>query len=100
MRRGPDAGSVADGIALEAYLSKLYTDPHARDLFHINPRAAARAEGVSENDLEALCDIDKAGLQMAADSYAHKREQHRGNKAANGGTTGFYQLLRGWLGWS
>ncbi|MEP7157746.1 MAG: hypothetical protein ABI905_18320 [Betaproteobacteria bacterium] len=80
-----------EGIALEAYLAKLYTDASARAYFLSNPRSAAIAEGVSASDAEALCYIDKTGLHMAADSYAHKREQHRAVKK------GFYESLRDWM---
>jgi len=89
MKHRPATGR--DPIALEAYLALLYTDARARELFLANPRAAARAQGVSENDAEALCDIDKTGLHMAAASYAHKRDQHR--KAGKS----LYQAMRAWV---
>ena len=80
-----------DGAALEAYLAKLYTDARAREVFLANPRAAARSHGVSESDAQALGKIDKTGLLMAADSYAHKREQHGKVKKS------FYQSMRDWI---
>ena len=78
-------------IALEAYLAKLYTDVDAREAFLVDPERAARDEGISDTDAAALRDIDKTGLQMAAASYAHKREQHGRAKKS------FYELLRVWL---
>ena len=84
-------GTKDDCVALEAYLARLYTDTSARACFLANPRAAAMAEGVSAADADALCYIDKTGLQMAADSYAHKRAQHRKARKS------VYQTAREWL---
>ena len=78
-------------IALEAYLSKLYTDVDAREAFLADPERAARNEGISNADAVALRDIDKTGLRMAAASYAHKRKQHGRAKKS------FYELLRDWM---
>ena len=64
-------------IALEAYLARLYTDSVARKAFLADPVGTAREFGLTEADANALRNIDKAGLQMAAASYAHKRAQHR-----------------------
>ena len=64
-------------IALEAYLARLYTDAAARENFFADPACATREAGLNEADSTALCNIDMAGLRMAAASYANKREQHR-----------------------
>lgn len=77
-------------VALEAYLARLYTDIDAREAFLVDALKAAKAAGISDTEAEALHRIDKTGLRMAAESYAHKREQHRKPKK------GLYQLLRGW----
>ncbi|MEO8101158.1 MAG: hypothetical protein ABI790_01440 [Betaproteobacteria bacterium] len=79
-------------ISLEAYLARLYTDIDAREAFLADPEGAAQAAGLCDDDTAALRHIDQAGLRMAADSYAHKRTQHRRPKQ------GLAQLLRGWLG--
>ena len=63
--------------ALEAYLARLYTDAALRGSFLADPAAAARDAGLDEADASALGRIDRAGLQMAAASYARKREQHK-----------------------
>jgi hypothetical protein len=63
--------------ALESFLAKLYTDDEARARFLADKRGEAGRAGLSEADATALCNIDRAGLQMAAASYAHKRAQHR-----------------------
>ncbi len=62
-----------NGEKLEAYLAKLYVDDRARARFLADPRAEARAAGLSEEQCAALASIDFIGLQMAADSFAKKR---------------------------
>lgn len=63
--------------ALESFLAKLYTDDEARARFLTDVRGEAERAGLSEAQATALRRIDRAGLQMAAASYAHKRAQHR-----------------------
>ncbi len=62
-------------VSMEAYLARLYTDAVTRECFLSDPEAAARAAGVSDEDIAALMRIDRSGLRMAAASYARKREQ-------------------------
>jgi hypothetical protein len=61
--------------SFEQYLAKLYTDAEARAKFLSNPGAAAAAEGMTPEECEALARIDVAGLELAARSFARKREQ-------------------------
>ena len=63
--------------ALEAFLAKLYTAAEARARFFVDMLREARSAGLTEAEATALLDIDRAGLEMAAASYARKREQHR-----------------------
>ncbi len=63
--------------AFEACLAKLYTDPVARKAFLADPVGTAREFGLTEANANALRNIDKVGLHMAAASFAHKRAQHR-----------------------
>ena len=77
-------------VALETYLAKLYTDPVARQSFLADPLSAARQAGLNDSDANSLCSIDRAGLQMAAASYAHKRAQHRRPKKK------LHELLFAW----
>jgi hypothetical protein len=60
--------------SLETYLVKLYLDRDARRAFLADPRAAATAAGLSEPDVAALERVDREGLEMAARSFAHRRE--------------------------
>lgn len=63
--------------ALEAFLARLYTDQDARARFTADIRGEALRAGLSDAEATALQGIDVTGLQMAATSYARKREQHR-----------------------
>lgn len=63
--------------ALEAFLAALYTDTALLERFLQDPEAAARSAGLSSDEVNALGAIDRAGLQMAARSYANKRANHR-----------------------
>ena len=64
-------------LALETYLARLYTEPALREAFLADPARAAHEAGFDDADTNALCAIDRAGLRMAADSYAKKGAQHR-----------------------
>jgi len=75
---------------LEAYLARLYTDDALREALLADPACAARDAGLDEADAAALSGIDRAGLRMAAASFAHKREQHRKPKMR------LHERLRGW----
>ena len=84
--------SSSASVALEAYLARLYTDSAERKKFLSDPVAAARDAGLSDEYANALLNIDKVGLRMAAASYAHKREQHRLPKKK------LHELLFAWWG--
>jgi hypothetical protein len=61
--------------ALERFLARIYVDPQARARFLEDPRAEATRAGLQEDQCRALEAIDRVGLQMAARSYARKRER-------------------------
>jgi hypothetical protein len=67
-------------VQLETFLARLYTDETWRNQFLANPEALARAAGLAESDVSALASIDRTGLQMAAASFAHKREARQRSK--------------------
>ena len=75
---------------LEIYLARLYTDAPARENFLADPEIEARNAGLSDADAIALAGFDKAGLRMAATSYANKRAQHRRSRQT------FFDALAGW----
>jgi hypothetical protein len=66
-------------MTFEAFLAKIYVDADYRARFLADPRGVARVAGLSEEECDALVAIDRKGLEMAATSYARKREkgQHR-----------------------
>ena len=78
-------------VALEVFLATLYTDADTRNRFLATPETTARAAGLTEEDVAALVDIDRAGLIMAAKSYTHKRAQHRQPKRK------FAELSMAWV---
>jgi hypothetical protein len=62
-----------NAIAIEAFLARLYTDDRLRGEFLAAPRAIAMREGLGVEEATAVESIDRVGLELAADSYAHKR---------------------------
>jgi hypothetical protein len=74
----------------EAFLARLYTDDGFRRRFLADPRALARHAGLDAPAIEALVRIDRAGLELAARSFAHRR-------AARGpGRRGWRRWLARW----
>ena len=61
------------GIALEAFLARLYSDAGLRSEFMRRPKEVAGAAGLEAAEVSALLAIDLEGLAMAAASYAAKR---------------------------
>lgn len=62
--------------ALEAFLARLYTDAAARARFLADPESEAAKAGLSAADCAAMAQCDRVGLEMAADSFGHKRARH------------------------
>ncbi len=65
--------------AVEAFLARIYVDVEARGRFLSNPHGEAQKAGLSEEECEALVNIDRVGLELAATSFAQKRagKNHR-----------------------
>ncbi|MGE0825597.1 MAG: hypothetical protein AB7G75_12230 [Candidatus Binatia bacterium] len=59
--------------AFEAFLARIYVDATARRQFLANPHREAQNAGLSEEECETLANIDRLGLELAADSFARKR---------------------------
>jgi uncharacterized protein len=57
----------------EALLAQLYVDPRLREQMLSDPRGFARRSGLTAAQGEVLADMDRAGLALAASSFAHKR---------------------------
>ena len=63
-------------VALEAYLARLYTDAAARARFNADPAGEAARAGLSGDECSALQCADRIGLEMAAESFGHKRARY------------------------
>ena len=65
--------------AIEQFLARLYTDGEALRRFLAVPREEARRAGLGEAECDALTKADMTGLQMAAQSFAGKRDSQDWN---------------------
>jgi len=65
---------------VEAFLARIYVDPHARERFLSNPTAEALRAGLSEDEIEAVKQIDRVGLELFAVSLERKREKQSSTK--------------------
>ena len=63
----------------ETFLARIYVDRGARARFKENPRAEAQRAGLSDEECAALENADFVGLEMAARSFARKRQLKRKN---------------------
>ncbi len=61
------------GPRFEAFLARLYADEQALARFRADPRGEASRGGLSEDETAAVLAADPAALQLAAESFAHKR---------------------------
>jgi hypothetical protein len=62
---------------LESFLARLYVDANARANFKSNPCGEAKKAGLSDDQCAALENLDWVGLEMAARSFAKKRQPKR-----------------------
>ena len=63
---------------LEGFLARIYVDASARAAFKANPRGEAFRAGLSEEECSAVENMDWLGLEMAARSFAKKRQSKLG----------------------
>lgn len=66
---------------LEAFLARIYVDPQARERFLNDPAAEAVSAGLSSDEIEAVKQIDRVGLELFALSLQRKREKLFGRRA-------------------
>lgn len=71
------AGAAQKASRLENFLARIYVDPSARARFLADPQGEAGRTGLPEEQCRALENIDRIGLEMAARSFAHKRERKK-----------------------
>ena len=67
-------------VTFEAFLARIYVDAEAREQFLADPRGEARSAGLTDEESEALANIDRVGLELAANSFARKRATQENNK--------------------
>ena len=60
---------------LEAFLARIYVDPQARERFLSDPTAEALRAGLSSDEVEAVKQIDRVGLELFAASLERKRQR-------------------------
>jgi hypothetical protein len=65
---------MSRAAALEAFLARIYTDARFRSAFLAEPRTIALAAGLDAEQVAALAEIDRVGLELMADSLEHKRQ--------------------------
>ena len=58
---------------LEAFLARIYVDEKLREEFLRNAEVEARRAGLSDDECEALKQIDRVGLELMATSLERKR---------------------------
>lgn len=63
--------------AFEVFLTQVYVDARVRARFLADPLAEAIKAGLSTPEVQALQHIDRVGLELAAKSFEHKRQQGR-----------------------
>jgi hypothetical protein len=66
--------------ACEDLLARLFTDATLRARFRSDPHGVGRELGLDDAALATLACTDWAGLELAARSYAHKRETYAARK--------------------
>ncbi len=79
--------------AFEAFLTRIYVDAGARTRFAANPRDETRRAGLSDEECAALENIDWVGLEMAARSFARKRELQRKEQPRNSFKNNFENIF-------
>lgn len=62
---------------LETFLARLHVDAETRALFLQDPRKEATAAGLSPTEIEAMVQMDRTGLEMAATSLLRKKRKQR-----------------------
>jgi hypothetical protein len=66
---------------LEAFLARIYVDEQAREKFLSDPTAEALRAGLSPDEIQALKQIDRVGLELFTVSLERKRQRQYSNIA-------------------
>jgi uncharacterized protein (UPF0276 family) len=76
-RSAADAFPRRQHVLVEALLARLYTDGAARRRWLADPDGEGRRAGLDDAARAAVRTLDRAGLELAARSFAHKRAARR-----------------------
>ena len=63
--------------SVEAFLARIYVDAHARETFLSDPTAEALRAGLLDEEIEAVKQIDRVGLELFAASLERKSQKRR-----------------------
>ncbi len=69
------AHAHAGSDAYPGFLAKIYVDAKARDRFLADPHGEAARAGLAPEEIAALEQIDRVGLELAANSLQRKRSK-------------------------
>lgn len=83
--------------AFETALARLYTDPDFRSRFLADPESALADQGLTCEERNDLIGVDRAGLVMAAQSFARKRSARRTRPDWRAWVERFWWILPGIL---
>ena len=69
---------------LEAFLARIYVDAQARERFLSDPTAEALKAGLSQDEIEAVKQIDQVGLELFAVSLERKKQRQYSKQRKSG----------------
>jgi uncharacterized protein (UPF0276 family) len=75
-------GRGVGGVRMEALLARLYVDATLRASALADPQETARRSGLTAEESDAFARLDRHGLALAAESFAHKRAATPASAAA------------------
>jgi hypothetical protein len=64
--------------AFETFMARLYVDEPFRRTFLADAVGTARRAGLTADEIQAVQHIDRAGLELAAGIFEHKRRRRAG----------------------
>ena len=93
MRRLP---KVAPAVRpeFETFLARLYTNAQLRSRFLADPHGEAERHRLTTDECAALERIDRAGLELSARSFAHKRALRAAHRRRRSWSGRFAELFR------
>jgi hypothetical protein len=78
----------------ETFLARLYTDAQLRSRFLTDPRGEAERHQLTTDECSDLERIDRAGLELSARSFAHKRALNAAQRTRRSWLSRFAEAFR------